>query len=509
MYCIHDGAHLVRAHAHRYDSDTDNNMTVFTLEAANGTELGLFTWFAVHPTSMNNTNVLVSGDNKGYASYLYEQYKNGRTNVTRPGHGKFVAAFASTNLGDVSPNTKGPHCRDTGLPCDILHSTCGGRNEQCSAFGPGKDMFQSCEIIGDNQFKRAVQLSEGPGTPLSNGAKPPAGSVDFVHTYVRMPMLNVSDVATGDHLGRLCKAAMGDSFAAGTIDGPGAFDFTQGANSSNPFWHFIAGLLHKSTPAEIACQEPKGILLPTGSVNVPYPWAPDVIPMQILRVEQLVILVVPTEMTTMAGRRFRTAIKAQLVHAGVVDENAVVVIAGLANDYADYTVTFEEYQQQRYEAASTIFGPHQLSAYIQEFSKLAVAMGTGVQPTPKDRPTDFSDKLFGLRNLSTDHVPDGAKHFGDVMSDVNAQYSRSTESVVNITVAGANPVNNLRHQGTFLEVQRCVDAGTCATWATVAEDGDWETRMHVHKQKKDLVLTTHTFEFNWYVCEAVAGGTVL
>ena len=31
---------------------------------------------------MNNTNLLVSGDNKGYASYLFERAKNGPTNVT-------------------------------------------------------------------------------------------------------------------------------------------------------------------------------------------------------------------------------------------------------------------------------------------------------------------------------------------------------------------------------------------------------------------------------------------
>ncbi|RYY71776.1 hypothetical protein EON63_21435 [archaeon] len=30
------------------------------------------------------------------------------------GSGSFVAAFASTNLGDVSPNTNGAKCIDTG-----------------------------------------------------------------------------------------------------------------------------------------------------------------------------------------------------------------------------------------------------------------------------------------------------------------------------------------------------------------------------------------------------------
>lgn len=36
----------------------------------------LFSWFAVHPVSMNNTNHLVNSDNVGYASYLFEQEKN-------------------------------------------------------------------------------------------------------------------------------------------------------------------------------------------------------------------------------------------------------------------------------------------------------------------------------------------------------------------------------------------------------------------------------------------------
>jgi neutral ceramidase len=36
-------------------------------------------------------------------------------NSTLPGKGRFVAAFAATNLGDVSPNTAGPKCIDTGV----------------------------------------------------------------------------------------------------------------------------------------------------------------------------------------------------------------------------------------------------------------------------------------------------------------------------------------------------------------------------------------------------------
>ncbi len=174
---------------------------------------------------------------------------------------------------------------------------------------------------------------------------------------------------------------------------------------------------------------------------------------QILRVGQFVILCVPGELTTMAGRRLREAMQAQVgglnlqhscdspmrAHTGCIKQlgddvipeallhgivckqqlrddpyyivlcsvslvdfvvvrvvlrqflqllgwqpeqhdpksvmcmmqvqpswgNVTLVIAGLTNTYSSYVTTYEEYQAQRYEGASTIFGPHTLDAYIQ------------------------------------------------------------------------------------------------------------------------------------------------
>jgi len=48
----------------------------------------------------------------GYAELLFEQAMDPGS---RPGSSSFVAAFAQSNEGDVSPNTRGPHCIDTGL----------------------------------------------------------------------------------------------------------------------------------------------------------------------------------------------------------------------------------------------------------------------------------------------------------------------------------------------------------------------------------------------------------
>ena len=83
-------------------------------------------------------------------------------------------------------------------------------------------------------------------------------------------------------------------------------------------------------------------------------------PIQILRLGNVFILSVPAELTTMAGRRLRNTIRDIIVEGGLVspDQKVIVTIAGLANSYSSYVTTFEEYQAQRYEAASTIFGPH-------------------------------------------------------------------------------------------------------------------------------------------------------
>lgn len=73
---------------------------------------------------MNNTNGLISSDNKGYASHMMEKRMNPGA---QPHEVKFVAAFAQANEGDVSPNTRGPHCLNNGKSCDNPHSTCDGK----------------------------------------------------------------------------------------------------------------------------------------------------------------------------------------------------------------------------------------------------------------------------------------------------------------------------------------------------------------------------------------------
>ena len=80
---------------------------------------GAVTWFPVHCTSINNTNTLISGDNKGVAAQFLEGWAAGAARNSTVGRG-FVGAFGQANVGDTSPNVLGAFCQDTGMPACCL-----------------------------------------------------------------------------------------------------------------------------------------------------------------------------------------------------------------------------------------------------------------------------------------------------------------------------------------------------------------------------------------------------
>ena len=55
---------------------------------------------------------------------------------------------------------------------------------------------------------------------------------------------------------------------------------------------------------------------------------------------------------------------------GAEGDISAILLSGLSNVYTDYITTFEEYQQQRYEGASTIYGPHTQRAHQQQYASL-------------------------------------------------------------------------------------------------------------------------------------------
>jgi neutral ceramidase len=460
----------------KYSGDTDTTMTLIKVVGANGKEMGTLNWFPVHGTSMSNTNGFISGDNKGYAEFAFERLKN--ANNSLPGQEDFVAAFAQSNSGDVSPNTKGAFC-DNGDPCELAHSTCGGWSENCHGYGPGKNEFESTQIIGDNQFKTALGLYNAASVPL-------VGPLGNVFTYVNMENVTVAPQFSGTSQPvTTCPAAMGDAFAAGTTDGPGEFNFKQGTNGSeNAYWNWLASHILAAPPANVVkCQYPKPILIYTGGLKWPCEWTQGILPLQMFRIGQLFIAATPVEVTTMSGRRLRASITAALTSAGVA--NPIVVLASPSNAYSHYVTTPEEYIFQRYEGASTLFGPWTLPAYQQEYTKLAVLLAKGQKAPVPVRPMDCSKTTFSLQpGVIVDEGP-----FGKVKTDVKSSYKRG--ETVSVIFWSANPRNNLRTADTFLTVERQVSANN---WVVVANDGDWATRYRWSRQGIAGSLATITWD---------------
>ncbi|KAI1260210.1 Neutral/alkaline nonlysosomal ceramidase [Xylariaceae sp. FL1019] len=453
----------------QYSDTVDKEMTVLRFQrASDSKDIGILTWFPVHGTSVYQNNTHVTGDNKGVAALMFEKAMVG---VATAADG-FVAGFSQANVGDTTPNTLGAWCDDgSGEMCTYENSTCNGTSQACHGRGPQFAKLDlgvsSCLEIGTNQYNGARSVYDS----LDSSATPVVGSsVKAFHFFQNMTFWDFQ-LPNGTQV-QTCPAALGYSFAAGTTDGPGAFDFTQadsGDPSASPVWAVVSSLLRAPSPAQKACQGSKPVLLDVGEIDTPYAWSPNIVDIQMFRVGQFVMIVAPGEATTMAGRRWRSAIADAA--ADITDATPKVVIGGPANTYAHYITTPEEYEIQRYEGASTLYGPHELPAYINlTVSNIGyLAPDSTSSPPPGPSPPDNHDNsLSFITGVVQDNAPLGQK-FGQVTAQPSATYARG--AVVNTTFVGANPRNNLRLEGTFAAIEQLGSDGT--TWTRVRDDTDW------------------------------------
>lgn len=291
---------------------------------------------------------------------------------------------------------------------------------------------------------------------------------------------------------------MGYSFAAGTTDGPGSFAFEQGTTTTNPLWNAVRNFLAAPTEDDIRCQSPKPILLATGRMKLPYQWQPKIVSTQVAVIGGVVIAGVPGEFTTMSGRRLREAIKK--VMSGASDDETSVIVAGLCNTYSDYITTPEEYQIQRYEGASTIYGPHTLTIYLKHYQELvqAAIQNKPVPPGPP-APELLQSKLISLVPPVLYDTPRWSRNFGDVIEQP-PKVALPGDTVTAIFVSG-HPRNNLMTDSTFLTVERLEDD---EVWAPVATDADWETKFQW--RRTSMILGSSLVTITWEIPQGVKPG---
>ena len=385
----------------------DREMTTLRFDDAEGRPLGAVNWFGVHACNLHADNQLVHPDNKGMASRALEAYAAAAWDAA-----SFQAAFPQTSAGDVTPNYRWDASR--GL-----------------AVGACDDDFESAAQNGDIQFRQARKLLEGcgPTERLTPEVSARFRYVDYSQAVVDPEFGPGCDgVTTGP-------ATLGISMARGTKDGPGPLFKLSGLTwllnrALSLFQAFKALCIGKRRVLLASPQGPKFPMIepgrgPDGRIlglfsqayaPVPSsvdptiarlrslvrsgvvgkrPWAPQVLPLQLVRLGSLAIIAVPFEPTTVAARRMKAVVRRIMAPAGVTH----VVVSGYANTYCGYLTTHEEYRLQGYEGASTYMGQWTLAAtltQLQEMAQSSVSSAEVAEPSSV-RPEPFTDEELALR----------------------------------------------------------------------------------------------------------------
>lgn len=438
----------------RYDSPTDKDMTLLKLVTEDG-PIGVINWFAVHPTAMNYFNRLISGDHKGAASQLFEGTSQG-----------VIAAFAQTNCGDVTPNTN-------------LDNT-----------GPGETDVETTRIFAENQNNKARELYEAADEKLTSG-------LSSIQTYVDMSNYPVDAAFTNAGPQRTCPSAYGYAFAAGsTEDGGGHPLFKEGMKTPNPMIdNIVKEQLKVEGPSDECreCHAEKAILFATGETK-PRPSYAQILPVTLSRIGQLVLISMPAEVTTMAGRRLRDTVAKEL------GPDNYYVIAAYSNEYAGYVTTREEYATQQYEGGHTLYGPWTLAAYQQELTRLAKALNNDLSPDgTAPTPIDIRDEVESTALGSGPDVLPADSGYGVIQQDVKGEYA--VGDTVEVVVWSGDPSNDYSPEKQYFAVQRRVDADT---FETAASDDDWSTTCRwarTNEGEGPMQMTAH-----WNIPEGTKAG---
>jgi neutral ceramidase len=383
-----------------------------------------------------------------------------------------VAAFPQSASGDVSPNVLGAFDARAGTACDGSRAerdggSAGGfaflknpRVRDCVGRGPSGtegDRFLSCLVTGTAQAAACVSLLDG--------AARVSGPVRAAARWVPIGREGGAAAArAGDRAAaadRTATPALGYSFAAGTTDGPGENGFTQGDRdreddatertkknkNKQRFLGRVAtflfgGAFGVSKETRVA-HAPKPVLVafpdadedetddetrffPPGARvfkrrfrrNPPLGWVQRDVQVQVFRIGRVLIASVPAEVTTVAGKRLedaaaRAARRHDPTSRGSGEEQTwSTVVNGLANGYSGYVTTAEEYAAQRYEGASTLYGPNTLRLYERVVAELVAELVAEREDEAEDETEDETESSYA-RAEPSEVYEDFRKSFRD------------------------------------------------------------------------------------------------
>lgn len=326
----------------KYSKNVDSVMTILKFYQ-NDRLAGILNWYPVHATSIRNSNKMLSGDNKGIAAWLVENELD------------IVAAFANSNAGDVSPNIK--------------------------KIRKKKD-YTRVRYIGFKQAEKTLEMLDSDGEETIT-------SMQSFYSVQKFPQYEIrAEFTFSGNKEFVCEPAVGISTLCGTEDGkglPAKLGVSEGMSHSNKKFSPAAWITALFLPLELrtyrkkmnrpietmAPVKPKDLFKrdKCQGEKIVIGWlktdkgygVSSYLPFQAFRMNNYIITAVPGEYSTMAGRRMKSAVKNVLE----LEDTEQVIIAGYANSFTSYITTYEEYEKQHYEGASTLYGPNTAAAQRQ------------------------------------------------------------------------------------------------------------------------------------------------
>jgi neutral ceramidase len=315
-------ADLPAGDAARRAASIDPELTVVRVDDAGGRPMGVWSNFAIHPTSFGGDNLLFSGDNAGVAERVAASAiadaarASGRPVAAgRP----FVNVWTNGNEGDIAPN---------GDP-----DRAGGEPAQYAAGG-----FGGAHLAGTRVAAGIVRAWRAAGRRLDGDP-----DLDARRTFL-------------------------------------AFDGTPAdGRPVGPTQALGAGVVADAmcAPVDDLAGPGQGRKLP---VVAGVALAPSIVPVSVWRIADQGVVALPSEVTRQMGARIRRA-----VGTAAGGRLQRVAMAGLTNGYVSYTATPEEYDACAYEGSFTLFGRHQGARYRDVASGLAEALAEG-RPAPSGAP---------------------------------------------------------------------------------------------------------------------------
>jgi len=112
-----------------------------------------------------------------------------------------------------------------------------------------------------------------------------------------------------------------------------------------------------------------------------FAFTPQRLPLQVVTIGPLALIAVPAEFTTVSGRRLCDSARPTLKAAGIEQ----LIVSGYANSYSGYVTTYEEYQVQAYEGASTHFGMWTLAGYQSVFKGILHRLVAKMQGSSREK----------------------------------------------------------------------------------------------------------------------------